>query len=105
MGRVGFLKRFRRQNYSVVVVPQRELKFYSVAMLVGGEEKYIYLFDDERWIKCTSLGWVALFLRRLAAATVKGPFSYLFMLLVVIGWGITRSFKHLWRGSPRGENG
>jgi len=105
MGRVGFLKGLRRQNYSAVVVSQRGLKFYSVAMLVGRGERYIYLFDDERWIRYTFLDWVALFLRRLAAATVKGPFSYLFMLLVVISWGIARSFSHLWRGATRGENG
>ena len=105
MGRLGFLQGLRRQNHSVVVVPQKGLKFYSVAMLVGGEERYIYLFDDERWIRCTSLGWGALFLKRLAAVTVKGPFSYLFMLLVVIGWGIARPFKHLGRGAPQGKNG
>ena len=105
MERVKFLKGLRRHNHSVVVVPQRGLKFYSVAMLVGGEERYIYLVDDERWIRCTSFGWVALFLKRLAAVTVKGPFSYLFMLLVVIGWGIARSFKHLGPGTPQGKNG
>ena len=102
--RIRFLQGLRRQNHSVVVVPQRGLKFYSVAMLVGGEEKYIYLVDDERWIRCSLFGGVALFLRRLAATTVKGPFSYLFMLLVVISWGIVRSFKHLRRGAPQGEN-
>ena len=104
-GRIGFLKGLRRQNHSVVVVPQRGLRFYSLVMLVGGEERYIYLFDDERWIRCTTLGWGALFLRCLADTTVKGPFSYLYMLLVVIGWGVARSFKYLGRGAPRGENG
>ncbi|MFB0518897.1 MAG: hypothetical protein ACETWC_06395, partial [Acidobacteriota bacterium] len=59
----------------------------------------------ERWLKCTLPGWGSLFLTRLAETTVKGPFSYLYMLVVVIGWGIIRSFKHLWRGAPRGENG
>jgi len=105
MGRFKFLNGLWRQNHSVVVVPQRGLRFYSLAMLMGGEERYIYLFDDERWIRCTLPGWGALFLRLLADATVKGPFSYLFMLLVVIGWGIARSVKHLWRGTPRGKNG
>lgn len=104
-GRFEFLNGLRRQNHSVVVVPQKGLRFYSLAMLVGGEERYIYLFDDERWLRCTLPGLGALFLGRLANATVKGPFSYLFMLLVVIGWGIARSVKHLWRGTPRGTNG
>ncbi len=105
MGRFKFLNGLRRQNHAVVVVPQRGLKFYSLAMIMGGEERYIYLYDDERWLRCTLPGWGTLFLGRLADSTVKGPFSYLFMLLVVIGWGIARSFKHLWKGTPRGTNG
>ena len=105
MGRFKFLNGLRQQNHTVVVVPQRGLKFYSLAMLMGGEERYIYLYDDERWLRCTLPGWGSLFLRRLAETTVKGPFSYLFMLVVVIGWGIVRSFKHLWRGIPRGTHG
>lgn len=105
MGRFKFLNGLRRQNHAVVVVPQRGLKFYSLAMLIGGKERYIYLYDDERWLRCTLPGLGALFLGRLADATVKGPFSYLFMLLVVIGWGIIRSVKHLWRGTPRGTHG
>lgn len=105
MGRFKFLNGLWRQSHSVVVVPQSGLKFYSLAMLMGGEERYIYLFDDERWLRCTLSGWGALFLGRLAETTVKGPFSYLYMLLVVIGWGIARSVKHLWRSTTRGKNG
>jgi len=80
-GRLGFAKEVRKDNFDLIIVPDKKLKSYILSIFARGDLKLYYDVDSDKWGELNLFEFFIIFFKKLLSVLI-GPFFFAFILLI-----------------------